>query len=815
MNQALSLLKNPYTLWVLFTLLLGGVLLLSIWQGSRAELKEARTLAEETAQTYGLLTRNILSDLDRATTEITTTYLLNPTPAQATLTRAFLKQRKTTNPHVMDMLILDSEGGILLWSGEGPKPDVRSRSYYQYHRQTPGSQLYAMPPKPSLVHTDEWFFSLSRAVRDASGRLLGVGVAIISISELEKSFAALHSGENLSVGLFHQSGPMILRTPETGHTAGSIPDAARALDLPLRAPQTLTLQGLDQQRRLVALRPLAPYDLIVTGASNLELLYSRWARNYGLLGAIYLLISIVGWLLVRRLLKAHNTRKKALNELEAITKSLPGMVYRLQYDPRSDRFGFSYISQGIESLFGIPAKDALADAHALLGRIHPEDYDRVMAETLDYGQREAPWQSTFRLIHTDGHTLWVEARDSARKEHDGTLSWTGYANDVTEQVNLQEQLKKSEAKFRAFVENANDIIYTLSPDGTLTYVSPNWKNILGHDPAQVTGGSIAGYVHPEDLPRCMAFLQTILTTGESQSGIEYRVRHESGHWCWHLSNGSAIRDRQGRITGYLGIARDITEQKEHERLQAEGHKREQNLSRQLLIQQSKLAELGAMIGAIAHQWKQPLNAIALMSQELSDARDYHELNDELVETITTKIDEQVRFMNQTMEDFRSFYKPTGEAEYFNPQSATRQMLGLLEAQLKKARIHPKITGTIDQMVYGHPGEFKQVILNLVSNAKEVLEGRSDPELRVAFSQQEGSAYITLSDNGGGIDPALLPDRLFESFVTTKGEAGTGVGLWLARTIIEDKMGGRIEAQNSAEGARFSITLPLALKPADV
>jgi len=111
------------------------------------------------------------------------------------------------------------------------------------------------------------------------------------------------------------------------------------------------------------------------------------------------------------------------------------------------------------------------------------------------------------------------------------------------------------------VEAANDIIYSVAADGALTYVSPNWTDMLGHPVDEVVGKTIAEFVHPDDLSACLAFLARIYHSGTKQSGIEYRVRHRDGHWCWHTSNASPLFDEQGQVVSYVGIARDITERK--------------------------------------------------------------------------------------------------------------------------------------------------------------------------------------------------------------------------------------------------------------
>jgi PAS domain S-box-containing protein/putative nucleotidyltransferase with HDIG domain len=131
-----------------------------------------------------------------------------------------------------------------------------------------------------------------------------------------------------------------------------------------------------------------------------------------------------------------------------------------------------------------------------------------------------------------------------------------------------EALRESEERFRSFVENANDIVYSLTLDGILTYVSPHWTEVLGHDLHEVVGQSFEAFVHPDDVPICRAFLQRVIATGEKQSGVEYRVQHKNGKLRWYTSNGSPIRDAEGKIVSYIGIARDITERvQSYEKLQ--------------------------------------------------------------------------------------------------------------------------------------------------------------------------------------------------------------------------------------------------------
>ncbi|NJK96282.1 MAG: PAS domain S-box protein, partial [Bacteroidales bacterium] len=159
----------------------------------------------------------------------------------------------------------------------------------------------------------------------------------------------------------------------------------------------------------------------------------------------------------------------------------------------------------------------------------------------------------------------------------GKPAMLSVATDISERKKAEQALKKSEEKFRTFVENANDVIYQITPEGVFTYVSPNWTEIMGYELVEVVGEKVEKFVHHEDLHLCMDFLNKVLTTGEKQSGVEYRVKHKNGSWHWHNSNGTPLKDENGKVVSFLGVARDITERKLQEKSRLALHQRYQTI----------------------------------------------------------------------------------------------------------------------------------------------------------------------------------------------------------------------------------------------
>ncbi|MEN9473476.1 MAG: hypothetical protein RIS48_196 [Pseudomonadota bacterium] len=133
--------------------------------------------------------------------------------------------------------------------------------------------------------------------------------------------------------------------------------------------------------------------------------------------------------------------------------------------------------------------------------------------------------------------------------------------DITEQKRLQGELLKREKQFRGFVENANDIIYTVDLQGYVTYLSPNYQKILGVDPAEIVGKHVAEVLHPSDLPDGAAAFASVLQ-GQRVTGVEYRIRHADGEWSWQASNLGPMFDDAGCLSAVIGVGRDINLRKQ-------------------------------------------------------------------------------------------------------------------------------------------------------------------------------------------------------------------------------------------------------------
>ena len=218
----------------------------------------------------------------------------------------------------------------------------------------------------------------------------------------------------------------------------------------------------------------------------------------------------------------------------------------------------------------------------------------------------------------------------------------------------------------------------------------------------------------------------------------------------------------------------------------------------IMFRQSRLASMGEMIGNIAHQWRQPLNAMVLIIQSFQMKKMAGlELSDEFVEKQANEGIALASSMSQTIDDFRNFFKRNKDAKIFSAKEMVTYSIKLVQEYYAKAGIQIYLSGPLEVQVSGYPNEFSQVIMNLLSNAKDALEERNITEkyIEILISKEAENAIIGVIDNGGGISDEIL-DRMFEPYFTTKHKAsGTGIGLYMSKQIIEKQMNGTMNGTN--------------------
>jgi C4-dicarboxylate-specific signal transduction histidine kinase len=307
-------------------------------------------------------------------------------------------------------------------------------------------------------------------------------------------------------------------------------------------------------------------------------------------------------------------------------------------------------------------------------------------------------------------------------------------------------------------------------------------------------------IHPEDRE---AFNAAYLYSLEIKAPftLEHRLLMPDGRIKYLREECETAFDARGKPVTSYGTVQDITALKTMEA--------EKEAQRQMLLQQNRLAQMGKMIDTIVHQWKQPLYQINSILPALE--RDYtlRTLSAEQLGARLDEIEMLTTHLAHTVESFRHFFHPRDSGTKFNVSEAVKGALALVKSEMDQLKVSCEFQSKERYEAVGNKEEFMQALLSIFYNAAECFKHRHivDPKLRIDLYPSERGFDIAISDNAGGI-PDQSIDKIFDLYFTTKINGhGTGLGLYIAKMLIEKSMHGTITAHNGEEGAVFAISLP--------
>ena len=224
-----------------------------------------------------------------------------------------------------------------------------------------------------------------------------------------------------------------------------------------------------------------------------------------------------------------------------------------------------------------------------------------------------------------------------------------------------------------------------------------------------------------------------------------------------------------------------------------------------LLQHIRLAAMGEAIGNIAHQWRQPLNSVGIIIQDVQESYEYGELTAEYLKSSVRRAMDLIAHMSRTINEFGSFFRPEKTMEPFSVGEAVSKAVKFLAGSSEAHGIRFDLFVEEDVIVTGLPGEYSQVVLNILDYAREALVERrvANAGIKIHVSECEAKSLVTIADNAGGI-PEEIIDRIFEQYFNTSGAGRQGLGLYVSKSIIEWRMKGRLTVRNGDEGAVFRI-----------
>ncbi len=450
-----------------------------------------------------------------------------------------------------------------------------------------------------------------------------------------------------------------------------------------------------------------------------------------------------------------------------------------------------------------------------LNLIHVDDRESVEKRLNEHFKGKSEhYIAEYRIKDKSNNYKWILVRGKAFEDKERNLKrMLMMSMDIEQRKKLTKELQYVDL----LVEYGRIVIFKWKNDDkfSVEYTSKS-INSYGYDVDDFENGNIKyfEFIHENDLESFKNDIQEAIKNDDKSFTQVHRVKDKDGGVRWVFNRTIFLKNDFGNITHLYGYINDITRMKLHEeeltlKIQDEVNKNTEK--DRILVHQSKLAAMGEMLGNIAHQWRQPLNNINLLTHFIRD--NYGDLSKDELDDIIKDTKIQIDYMSQTIDDFRNFYQPVKDKIKFNIKEAIIQSSKIIDTQFEESRITLNIIGDEIETI-NYKNEFQQVILNILNNASDaaIIRKKSvdfKPEVNIFIEKDKNNkAIIKLSNNCGEVSLEVR-ERMFEPYFTTKFEnQGTGIGLYMAKTIIEKNMQGSINVKSINDGITFIINLPL-------
>ncbi len=445
--------------------------------------------------------------------------------------------------------------------------------------------------------------------------------------------------------------------------------------------------------------------------------------------------------------------------------------------------------------------------------IHKEDRPNVRNKFEEHLNGETEhFICEYRIRNKANRYKWILVRGKAFDDNHNKRMLM-MSMDIEQRKRLTKELQYVDL----LVEYGRIVIFKWKYDSefSIEYISKSIKS-YGYESGDFENQRVKyfEFVHEEEVEELKEDIKEAINNDDRSFSKVYRVKDKDGAIRWIFNRTIFLKDDFGNVTHLYGYITDITRMKLHEeeltlKIQDEVDKNTEK--DRILVHQSKLAAMGEMLGNIAHQWRQPLNNINLLTHFIRD--NYGDLSKDELDDIIKDTKIQIDYMSQTIDDFRNFYQPVKDKVKFNIKDAIVQSAKIIDTQFEESGITLNVVGDEIETI-NYKNEFQQVILNILNNASDaaIIKKRNvdfKPVVNIFIEKDKNNmGIIKLSNNCGEVSLEIR-ERMFEPYFTTKFEnQGTGIGLYMAKTIIEKNLHGSIHVKNINDGITFIINLPL-------
>ncbi len=449
-----------------------------------------------------------------------------------------------------------------------------------------------------------------------------------------------------------------------------------------------------------------------------------------------------------------------------------------------------------KEMIGYSDEELINEVPTWTDNIHPDDVEATWASINKHvNSKTEYYEGIHRLKHKDGHWVWILDRGKALYDSDGKATrMIGTHTDISEQKALQLR----DVHQKQIIEQIHDSVISTDLSGVITNWNSGSEILLGYSAKEAIGKHVSFIYLDEDLKALGENIDTLMKNEENYVSVRFITK--SKEILYADLSLSLLKDENSNPIGMIGYAKDITQKKKAE---------------ETLEQQSRMVQMGEMISMIAHQWRQPLNAISLTASNLKLKFDFEEFDSKSQEGFhqcslefskgLNNIQDYIRNLSATIDDFRNFYKTDKVSTNVKLEDIVLKSLKIINASLVTDNIKIIEEYNSDKTIEVYENEIMQVVLTILQNAQDNLMEKNieEPFIKIITKNQT----LCICDNGGGVPKDIL-NKIFDPYFSTKEEKnGTGLGLYMSQTIIEEHHKGKLKVQNRDDGVCFTIELP--------
>ena len=450
--------------------------------------------------------------------------------------------------------------------------------------------------------------------------------------------------------------------------------------------------------------------------------------------------------------------------------------------------GNTYTSDSFLRLVGMTFEESLG--LGWVKALHPEDAARNLPRWERWSKTAEPWDAEHRFMGVDGKWHHTLARGAAVLDDNGQVTgWVGINLDIGRLKETEQALRESEQRFRVLAESLPSLIFVTEQGGACSYCNGRFLEYAGYKAEDISRIRWESFIHPEELPATIDAWRHCSQTSEPFLK-EHRLLRHDGVYRWFLTRAMPVRDEQGKIARWFGSSTEVHEQK---------------LAEQALRRSDKLAAMGRLAASVAHEINNPL---ASVTNALYLAR----IDESLSETTRGFLDladQELTRVAQVATQTLRFYKQSTAPARVDVGQIVEQVVTVYAARLRGLSVEVTRDYGDDLMLYCFGDELRQVFANLIGNALDAMGNGGRLHVRVRRAGQRG-LRVVVADTGSGI-PAEMISQIFEPFVSTKADTGTGLGLWVSDGIVR-KHGGKITVRSCSgeerHGTVFAVLLPV-------